>query len=208
MAGSVRNKTAWTVFAILAIGIGLYPLMYFFSAEEFGLLQGKSKNISANMFWRISFYGHIVFGGMALLTGWSQFSRKLRTKKLELHRNLGKFYVLSAVISGICGVYIGFYASGGLIPSLGFISLGIIWLFTTIRAYVAIQKKDISLHQGMMVYSYAACFAAVTLRIWLPLLTIVLGEFLLAYKIVAWLCWVPNIIFAHLWVRRKGLTLA
>ncbi|WP_108423735.1 DUF2306 domain-containing protein [Flagellimonas amoyensis] len=208
MAGSVRNKTAWAVFAILAIGIGLYPLMYFFSAEEFGLLQGKSKEISANMLWRIGFYGHIVFGGMALLTGWSQFSRKLRTKKLELHRNLGKIYVLSAVISGICGVYIGFYASGGFVPSLGFISLGIVWLFTTIRAYLAIRKKDISLHQGMMVYSYAACFAAVTLRIWLPLLTIVLGEFLLAYKIVAWLCWVPNIVFAHLWVRRKGLTLA
>ncbi|WP_318342979.1 DUF2306 domain-containing protein [Flagellimonas baculiformis] len=208
MAGSVRNKTAWAVFAILAIGIGLYPLMYFFSAEEFGLLQGKSKDISANMLWRIGFYGHIVFGGLALLTGWSQFSRKLRTKKLELHRNLGKIYVLSAVISGICGVYIGFYASGGLVPSLGFISLGIVWLFTTIRAYLAIRKKDISLHQGMMVYSYAACFAAVTLRIWLPLLTIVLGEFLLAYKIVAWLCWVPNIVFAHLWVRRKGLTLA
>lgn len=208
MAGSVRNKTAWAVFAILALGIGLYPLMYFFSAEEFGLLQGKSKDISANMLWRIGFYGHIVFGGLALLTGWSQFSRKLRTKRLQLHRNLGKFYVLSAMISGICGVYIGFYASGGLVPSLGFVSLGIVWLFTTIRAYVAIRKKDISLHQGMMVYSYAACFAAVTLRIWLPLLTIVLGEFLLAYKIVAWLCWVPNIIFAHFWVRRKGLTLA
>ncbi|WP_418498191.1 DUF2306 domain-containing protein [Flagellimonas sp.] len=208
MPGSVRNKTAWAVFAILAIGIGLYPLMYFFSAEEFGLLQGKSKDISANMVWRIGFYGHIVFGGLALLMGWSQFSKKFRTKKLQLHRNLGKIYVLSALISGICGVYIGFYASGGLVPSLGFISLGIVWLFTTIRAYAAIRKKDVSLHQGMMIYSYAACFAAVTLRIWLPLLTIVLGEFLLAYKIVAWLCWVPNIVFAHFWVRRKGLTLA
>ncbi|MDC6386043.1 DUF2306 domain-containing protein [Flagellimonas taeanensis] len=207
MAGSVRNKTAWAVFAILAIGIGLYPLMYFFSAEEFGLLQGKSKEVLANVLWRIGFYGHIIFGGLALLTGWSQFSKKLRTKKMEIHRNLGKLYVLSALVSGICGVYIGFYATGGLVSSLGFISLGIVWLFTTTRAYAAIRKKDVSLHQGMMVYSYAACFAAVTLRIWLPFLTIILGEFLLAYKIVAWLCWVPNIVFAHLWVRRKGLTL-
>lgn len=208
MPKSVRNKTAWAVFAILAIGIGLYPLMYLFSAEEFGLLQGKSKEILANALWRTGFYGHITFGGLALLTGWSQFSKKLRTKKLALHRNLGKIYVLSALVSGICGVYIGFYASGGLIPSLGFISLGVIWLFSTIRAYAAIRKKDVSLHQGMMIYSYAACFAAVTLRIWLPLLTIIFGEFLLAYKIVAWLCWVPNMVFAHLWIRRKGLTLA
>jgi hypothetical protein len=58
-----------------------------------------------------------------------------------------------------------------------------------------------------MIYSYAACFAAVTLRVWLPFLTLIFGEFVLAYKIVAWLCWVPNMIFAHLWVRKKGLNL-
>jgi len=58
-----------------------------------------------------------------------------------------------------------------------------------------------------MIYSYAECFAAVTLRIWLPLLTLVLGEFLTAYRIVAWLCWVPNILFAYIWGRRKGITL-
>lgn len=54
-----------------------------------------------------------------------------------------------------------------------------------------------------MIYSYAACFAAVTLRIWLPLLTAAfLGDFIKAYTIVAWLCWVPNIIVAYFIVRR------
>jgi len=207
MAGTVRNKVAWIVFALLAIGIGLYPLIYLSTSEEFGLLLSKSKDVLASTGWNIAFYGHISFGGLALLTGWSQFSKKLRAKNLKLHRNLGKIYIVSAIVSGLCGVYLGFYATGGLVSSLGFICLGIIWVFTTIIAYKAVRGKDLSLHQGMMVYSFAACFAAVTLRIWLPFLTIVFGEFLVAYKIVAWLCWVPNIIFAHLWVRRKGLTL-
>ncbi len=57
------------------------------------------------------------------------------------------------------------------------------------------------------IYSYAASFAAVTLRIWLPLLTIAFQDFVVAYRIVAWLCWVPNIAFAYFWVRRKGLIL-
>mgnify|MGYP003148229076 FL=1 len=144
---------------------------------------------------------------MALLIGWSQFIKKLRAKRLNLHRNLGKVYVIAALISGLCGVYLGFFATGGIVSSLGFISLGVIWLFTTLRAYIAVKNKDLSLHQGMMIYSYAACFAAVTLRIWLPFLTIVFGEFLIAYKIVAWLCWVPNMIFAQIWVKKKGLTL-
>ncbi len=208
MAQKVRNKVAWVVFVLLAIGIGLYPLIYIFAAEDFGLLMNKSNELLSNTVWKMAFYGHISFGGVALLIGWSQFVRKLRTKRLNLHRNLGKIYVTSALVSGLCGVYLGFFATGGIVSSLGFICLGLIWLFTTIRAYIAVKNNDLSLHQGMMIYSYALCFAAVTLRIWLPLLTIIWGEFLLAYKIVAWLCWVPNIVFAHLWVRKKGLNLA
>ena len=199
------NKVAWVVFAVLALGVGLYPLLYLVADSKIGLLQSKSDALLANTLWNIGFYGHITFGGIALLTGWSQFSQKLRKKRLQLHRNLGKVYVVAVLVSGICSVYIGFFATGGLITSAGFIALGLIWLFTTGKAYQAIRKKDLSLHQGMMIYSYAACFAAVTLRIWLPILTATFGSFIIAYKIVAWLCWVPNMVFAYFWVRKKGL---
>ncbi|MGW9687174.1 DUF2306 domain-containing protein [Flagellimonas sp. 2504JD1-5] len=204
----IGNKVAWIVFAILAIGIGLYPLMYLFVGTDFGLLQSKTPELLASQTWNIAFYGHISFGGLALLTGWSQFSKKIRAKNLGLHRNLGKIYVIAALISGICSIYIGFFATGGIVSAAGFISLGIIWLYTTLKAYGAIRSKDLQLHQGMMIYSYAACFAAVTLRIWLPLLTMAFGEFLIAYKIVAWLCWMPNMVFAYFWVRKKGILLA
>ena len=201
------NKVAWFVFAFLAIGVGLYPLAYLFVGKEFGLLLSKSQELLSNVFWNIGFYGHISFGGIALLTGWSQFSKRLRSKRLDLHRNLGKIYIFSVLVSGVCAVYIGFFATGGWVSSLGFILLGLVWLYTTWSAYSAIRKKDLQLHQGMMIYSYAACFAAVTLRIWLPLLTFAFGEFLIAYKIVAWLCWVPNLLFASYLVRRKGIVL-
>ncbi|RNC89335.1 MAG: DUF2306 domain-containing protein [Allomuricauda sp.] len=209
MAGRT-NKVAWFVFVFLAIGVGLYPMLYIITAfqdVEVGLRLSKTPDLLASTLWNIGFYGHVTFGGLALLTGWSQFSEKLRKKRLDLHRNLGKIYIVSVLISGICGVGIGFKATGGWFPALGFILLGLVWLYTTLKAYSAIKQKDLKLHQGMMIYSYAACFAAVTLRIWLPLLQVTFGEFLIAYKIVAWLCWVPNIIFAHFWVRRKGLLL-
>jgi len=204
---NTTNRVAWVVFVVLAIAVGLYPLLYFFIDREFGLLASKNESLLSNIVWNIGFYGHILFGGLALLIGWIQFSKKLRNANLERHRNIGKVYVVSAVISGLCGVYIGFYATGGLISSLGFISLGLIWLYTTTKAYFAVRKGDLQLHQGLMIYSYAACFAAVTLRIWLPLLSFAFGDFIIAYRLVAWLCWVPNIIFAYVWVHRKGLTL-
>ena len=204
---NTTNKVSWFVFVVLAIAVGLYPLTYFIVDREFGLLASKSDELLTNTLWNIGFYGHILLGGFALLIGWMQFSKKLRNANLKRHRNIGKVYIISALISGICGIYIAFYATGGIIASLGFIGLGIFWLFTTLRAYIAVRNKDISLHKGFMIYSYAACFAAVTLRIWLPILNIVFDDFVVAYRIVAWLCWVPNIIFAFFWVKKRGLVI-
>ncbi len=201
------NSVAWIVFIFLAISVGLYPLIYLFADETFGLLATKSNVLLANVFWKIGFYGHILFGGFALLTGWAQFSQKMRTANLGRHRFLGKIYIIAASISGTCGFFIAFAATGGWIASAGFMALAVIWLFTSLTAYSAIKKRDLPLHQGMMVYSYAACFAAVTLRVWLPLLTLTLQDFILAYRMVAWLCWVPNLVFAYFWVRKKGLVL-
>lgn len=201
------NKVSWLVFVVLANAVGLYPLTYFIIDRQFGLLGSKSPELLANSFWNIGFYGHILLGGLALFVGWAQFSKKLRNANIKMHRNVGKVYIVSVMISGICGVYIAFNATGGLIASLGFICLGLIWLFTTIKAYIAVRNMDISLHKGFMIYSYAACFAAVTLRIWLPILNIIFEDFTIAYRIVAWLCWVPNLIFAFFWVRKRGFTI-
>lgn len=201
------NKVAWFVFVFLAIGVGLYPLLYFGVDRNFGLLASKNDELLANLFWNVGFYGHILFGGLALVIGWIQFSKKMRKANLARHRTIGKVYVIAALISGSCGIFIAFNATGGLVTTLGFMGLGVVWLYTTVKAYLAIRKGDFALHEGLMIYSYAACFAAVTLRIWLPLLTIAFQDFTIAYRIVAWLCWIPNIIFAFFWVRRKGLIL-
>ena len=120
-----------------------------------------------------------------------------------LHRQIGKLYIISVLLSAIAGIYVGFFATGGLVSSFGFICLGIIWFYTTLMAYIHIKNKRINKHRKMMIYSYAACFAAVTLRIWLPLLILFFGDFITAYKIVAWLCWVPNLIIANLIVRKS-----
>lgn len=197
------KKASWITMGILSTLIGLYPIIYFLIDRRFGLLSSKSVELLNDNLWNIAFYGHITLGGLALLIGWLQFSYKLRIKKTELHRTIGKIYVVSVLISGICGLFIALYATGGIISILGFFSLGLIWLTTTISGFKAIKKGNIELHEKFMILSYAACFAAVTLRVWLPLLTIAMGEFNSAYRIVAWLCWVPNIIVAFLIIRNK-----
>ncbi|MBO9675893.1 MAG: DUF2306 domain-containing protein [Sphingobacteriaceae bacterium] len=199
----MAKKGLWILFAVFATLIGLYPAIYFFVDRKFGLLNSKSAVLLANIFWNVGFYTHIIFGGIALLTGWIQFSSKIRVKYIKLHRNIGMVYLVAVMLSSLAGVYIGFFATGGFITSLGFITLGLVWFYTTAKAYLYIKAKKIDQHQKMMVYSYAACFAAVTLRIWLPLLTMLFGNFLKAYLIVAWLSWVPNLFVAYL-INRKA----
>jgi uncharacterized membrane protein len=198
----MTKKALWILFATMAIIIGLYPTLYFFLDKKFGLLSTKDNELFNNIFWNLAFYIHIVLGGLALLIGWTQFSPKIRTKKLTIHRQIGKVYVISSLLSALTSLYIAFYATGGLITSLGFICLGIIWFYTTLTAYLHIKKGRIANHEKMMIYSYASCFAAVTLRIWLPLLIILFNDFTSAYRIVAWLCWIPNLLIALLIVKR------
>lgn len=192
------KKGLWILFATFALLIGFYPTIYFLIDRKFGLLNSKSAELLSNTFWNIGFYTHIILGGVALLIGWTQFSPKMRNSRIALHRKLGKAYVVSVLLSALGGIYIGFFATGGWVSSAGFICLGVVWFYTTLKAYLYIKNAEIVKHQKMMVFSYAACFAAVTLRIWLPILTIMFGDFFKAYLVVAWLCWIPNLIVAYL----------
>jgi hypothetical protein len=199
------KKVSWILMGLFAVLVGLYPCIYFLADRKFGLLSSKTDFLLGDIFWNIGFYTHIVFGGVALLIGWIQFNSSLRNKYLQLHRVVGKIYVVAALFSSLAGIGIGIFATGGRQAALGFVCLGITWFTTTLMAYIYIRRKHVQQHQKMMIYSYAACFAAVTLRIWLPLLSAWLGDFTTAYRIVAWLCWIPNLVVANLIYRSVSL---
>lgn len=192
------NKIVWIFSAVLAISIGLYPLMYLFiDMTSNGLLSSKGDSLLSSSVYIFGFYSHIFLGGLALLIGWVQFSKKWRTKRIELHRFIGKIYLLAVLASGLSGLYISFYATGGVYTKLGFALLAIAWLFTSTKAYTSIKNKKVTQHQKWMIRSYALTFAAVTLRIYLPLLQQFL-DFSEAYAIIAWLCWIPNLFIAEI----------
>jgi uncharacterized membrane protein len=188
----------WIPLAALCLSIGAYPLVYLLADGKIGLLQTKSDALVIDAWWRLGFYAHIVCGGVALSVGWSQFMKAWRDRYLKSHRVVGKLYVLMVCASGLAAVCIAPWTSTGWIAGLGFGSLGVVWLYVTLQAYRSIRQRDLQRHKCMMVYSYSACCAAVTLRLWLPLLLGVLRlDFAFAYPIVAWLCWVPNLLVAH-----------
>lgn len=182
--------------------IGLYPLQ-FFMVEGAGILSMKSNDLLNDPVWKAFFNTHIVFGGLALLIGWTQFNRYLRTHFKKLHRVVGFIYVSATWLSVLGIAYISFFAEGGPIAFVGFSLSGIIWFYTTLQGYITIRKGEVVKHQQFMIYSYATCLGAATLRIWLPLLVITTDNFILSYQWVAWLSWVPNVMVAYLIVQKQ-----
>ncbi len=184
------------------IFIGLYPLQFFFSDGAVGILNMKSDALLKDNVWKAFFNTHIAFGGLALLIGWIQFNKYIQNNYRTLHRMVGVLYVFSTWLSVFGVGYISFFAEGGAIAFFGFVLGGFIWFYTTIQGYITIREGLVVKHQQFMIYSYATCLGAATLRIWLPILVATTHDFTLSYQLVSWISWMPNLMVAFLIVKR------
>ncbi|MEM9023225.1 MAG: DUF2306 domain-containing protein [Bacteroidota bacterium] len=199
----MKRKISWYILSVFSLLVGLYPVAYFFLPREAGLLSTKPDQLLDNGWWQFFFVAHLCGGGLSLLIGWAQFSTRWRENYPRLHRTLGKVYLLAVWIGGTAALYLAFFATGGWVTGLGFFSLAAAWLATTVQAYVSIRQGHVVRHQQWMVLSYAATLAAVTLRIEMPILIALTGNFFTAYPIVAWSCWVPNLLVGA-WIAFGG----
>lgn len=84
--------------------------------------------------------------------------------------------------------------------TLGFAALAAAWLITAVLAYAAIRAGNEAAHRAWMIRNFALTYAGVTLRLWINPLMMAFGE-ITGYEIVAWLCWVPNLIVAEAIIR-------
>jgi len=147
---------------------------------------------------------HIVASMLAILIGPFQFLPGIRKGRwLKLHRWLGRIYLLGILFGGLSGLYMAQLAHGGPIAHLGFTSLAILWLFSGFRAYKHIRNKEIERHREWMTRNYALTFAGMMLRVWNPIFGAIGIDFTTGYIMVAWLCWVPNLIVAE-WIIRRS----
>jgi uncharacterized membrane protein len=112
---------------------------------------------------------HIVASGIALITGPFQFLRPLRHQCPVVHRTIGRIYVVACIMGALAGGSIAWFSTSGLVAGFGFLALAIVWLTCTIRAWLAVRQHNYLTHQRWMIRSFALTFAAVTLRIYLPL---------------------------------------
>jgi uncharacterized membrane protein len=187
--------------AFLAWGVALYAAFaYAFLPLGAAVHPDMRENFLAHP---AGIYTHAGAAFLALLLGPLQFSTRLRRARPALHRWLGRIYLgVGVLIGGLAGLYMAQFSYGGIVARLGFGALAIAWLFTGLRAFLAIRRGAVAEHRQWMVRNFALSFAAVTLRLYLPLPFATGIPFATAYAAIAWLCWVPNLALAELWFNR------
>lgn len=153
----------------------------------------------------VGVYTHVFGAAVAMALGPFQFVRGLRARRPALHRLMGRLYLgVGVLVGGLAGLYIARFAYGGMVSVIGFAALAVAWLFTGLRAFLAIRAGDVPTHRRWMIRNLALTLAAVMLRIYIPASVIAGVAFDAAYPIIAWLCWVPNVLVAESIVARTA----
>ena len=196
------------------LGFGLLTLMgagvaaYAVATQGFGLLADAEQGPPlANMVaWPGVLASHAVTGAVATVMALWQWWAIRGGVVGRAHRYVGRVYAAAVLVLGVTGLWIAPWAEGGWMGKTGFGTLAMVWLAVTGRAVLAALRRDFAAHRRAMVRSFALTCAGITLRIQLGVCLAAGYEFGAVYPWIAWACWLPNLVFAEAWLRKKSIT--
>lgn len=195
----ILTKVTWSIMLLFAISISGYAIA-FLVIENLGSPYLKEKFFLTPL----ATYSHIIGGAVALAIGSFQLSTTMRKKHLVLHRFMGRTYLIAVLFGGIGGLYMATVSMGGWVAHFGFGTLAVLWLTTGTMAYIRIRQGQVAEHRKWMIRNFSLTLAAVTLRVYLPIFPLLFKiEFELAYIIISWACWIPNLVVAEFIFNRQ-----
>ncbi len=194
------QRAGYAVAAVLAVAVGLASLRYLTSPAPH-----VPEVVARNAFARPWLPIHAVLAAVALCLGVFQFLRTRGGARRRWHRWTGRVYALACLGAAPAGLILAFGASTGPFSTAGFGSLAIVWFTCTALGWMTARRRQFAAHRAWMIRGYALTFAAVTLRLDIVVILLAHLDFVIAYRTISFLCWVPNLALAELYVRRRGV---
>lgn len=195
------SRGLWGLAAFLSVGVAIFSYRYL---APHPVLMGDE--ISANLVRRPWLPIHAALAATALLLGPFQFLPRLRARVPKVHRTMGNIYVVVCLAAAPAGLVLALHSSAGPIAGWGFGTLASLWFVATAYAFWLATQGRIADHRRWMVRSFALTFAAVTLRLYLPIPPMLLHiSFLDGYRAISWFCWTSNLALAELFLNRAAL---
>lgn len=208
----MRKNGSWLIYPLFFIALmwALHTLTKNFMTDpEFSkFLMYKTIGVGFDQeLWTVLIRVHILLAVTAILAGPLGFVKKIRVKRPALHRLIGKVYIGSILLNILPALYVALHATGGLVATVGFFLLTGVWLYATVKAYTTIRKRQVEAHRRWMIRSYAVTLANNTLYVVNLVMDKAFGmEYVTAYVIAVWSCWMINLFVAegYLRLRRNG----
>jgi len=200
------KQVAWLLFfAYFFMLMVQLTLRYIPLSSDVSFLQIKQTEVSSIKAYLPIFYVHVYTAIFVLLAGFTQFNAEILARYPKIHRRLGYLYVVFVLLlASPSGIFIGWFANGGLMAKTSFIILGILWFWFTSKATLLILKRKITAHKKFMYRSFALAASAITLRLWKVILVYLFHPAPMdVYQIIAWLGWIPNLLIAEWLIKRK-----
>jgi len=172
----------WFMLALFALVNAMGALRYLLPHVPFPV---EMENFTQR---RLALSLHALGGAIALLAGPLQFVSRFRESDWNRHRLLGWIYCGAVLLGWCASLWIAPHSQTGWIASVGFLALGAAWIVATALAVRFILRGDAVRHQRWMIRSFALTAAAITLRMYLPLIFVFHWPFAIAYPAIAWLC--------------------
>jgi uncharacterized membrane protein len=178
-SGRSRFKT------VLWVSLGLTALFVFITSEvllitDYPMYHAYRLQVIADRHLLIP---HTLAGIFALLIGPINFSSRIRQRHLQLHRVLGRIYVISVFIGAATGVALATGRPG--FPGTSMQAAA--WVVCTTAALITARNRHITQHRQWMARSYAVTFTFVSSRVlnlW-PRYWSHLGDVLAAVGVIA-----------------------
>lgn len=210
---SVKRNTLTFLKILLIIGFGYFfwlmltiTLEYIPLDPNVSFLMIKQTEVQHRPEYLGFFYTHVYTSIFVLLSGFIAIIRKDFGLK-NLHRNMGKMYIfLVLIFAAPSGIYMGFFANGGIFSKVSFVILGILWWFSTYKAYQLARQKRFTEHKQWMWRSFALTLSAITLRMWKVIIVYLFHPNPMdVYQIIAWLGWIPNLLLIEYLITKKHI---
>jgi len=160
----IAPKAAGSRFkTILWVALGLIVLFVFITSElllvtDYPMYHAYRLQVIADRHLLIP---HTLAGTLALLIGPINFSSRIRQRYLQLHRVLGRIYVISVFVGSFTGIAL---AAGR--PGLPGTSMqAAAWMVCTTAALITARNRQLAQHRQWMARSYAVTFTFVSSRV-------------------------------------------
>jgi uncharacterized membrane protein len=185
--------------ALLALAVALVSARYFMPEVPFP----APAMVAQRANWPVAVLAHVGGGVAALALGSFQLITRRGPRRIW-HRWAGRVYVIACLVSAVSGFWLALHASAGPIATAGFGALAVVWFATTTMGWRKAVTGEFAQHRRWMIRSLSLTFAAVTLRIMLPMIPLTGLTSDYGYRAIAFLCWVPNVLLVEVWLRTFG----